>query len=62
MHDVDLLPMNPRINYSYPNEGVNHLSCSGLHPNYDYETFLGGIVAINKHDFMLVNGNHQLSN
>jgi N-terminal domain of galactosyltransferase/N-terminal region of glycosyl transferase group 7 len=49
-HDVDLLPVNPNISYSYPANGPMHVSSPELHPKYHYEKFLGGILLItNKH-------------
>ena len=33
MHDVDLLPLNPALNYSYPGEGViRHIAAPAYHP------------------------------
>lgn len=57
MHDVDLLPLNPKLNYSYPLNGLHHLSAPGLHPEYDYKTFIGGILIVNNNDFISTNGN-----
>lgn len=57
MHDVDLLPMNAKLNYSMPGEGVAyHVSAPGLHPKYEYKTFFGGIVIMTKRDFVRANG------
>ena len=56
MHDVDLLPLNDNLNYSYPSEGPFHVSASGLHPTYNYKTFIGGILIVNKFDFIKTNG------
>lgn len=57
MHDVDLLPLNAKLNYSLPANGVAyHVSAPGLHPKYDYKSFLGGIVIIGNGDFIRANG------
>lgn len=56
MHDVDLLPLNHKLNYSYPSEGPFHVSRSGLHPTYSYEKFIGGILIVNKFDYIKTNG------
>ncbi|XP_057655176.1 xylosylprotein 4-beta-galactosyltransferase isoform X1 [Diorhabda carinulata] len=55
MHDVDLLPLNPQLLYSYPEQPI-HLAAPTLHPRYHYEKFIGGILLINKKQFELVNG------
>lgn len=46
MHDVDLLPMNPRLDYSYPGTGPFHVAAPELHPRYHYATFVGGILLL----------------
>lgn len=56
MHDVDLLPLTDKLNYSYPQNGLYHVSAAGIHPEYDYATFIGGILIVNKNDFLLTNG------
>lgn len=56
MHDVDLLPLNEKLDYSYPKNGPFHVSSPGLHPEYNYSTFIGGILIINKDDFIRTNG------
>lgn len=56
MHDVDLLPLNDQLDYSYPQNGLYHLSAPGIHPEYDYKTFVGGILIVNKQDFIKTNG------
>lgn len=56
IHDVDLLPMSDEIKYDYPKDGLMHLTAPGLHPKYNYPTFLGGILLINGHDFRAVGG------
>lgn len=56
MHDVDLLPLSNKLDYSYPQNGLYHLSASGIHPEYDYKTFIGGILIVNKNDFIQTNG------
>lgn len=56
MHDVDLLPLNNRLNYGYPETGCFHVSSPNLHPKYHYPKFLGGILIITNDNFELVNG------
>lgn len=56
IHDVDLLPIDDDIKYYYPKYGLMHLTAPGLHPKYNYPTFLGGILLITKEDFKKVNG------
>lgn len=53
MHDVDLLPLNPALDYHYPPTGhVNHIAAPHLHPRYHYASFIGGILLITKYVFM----------
>ncbi len=56
MHDVDLIPLNTDLNYGYPVEGPYHVAAPWLHPNYNYKDFIGGILIINKKQFLKVNG------
>jgi len=56
MHDVDLLPQNPSLIYKYPEKGPLHISSPGLHPKYDYPTFIGGILLISRKMYSQVNG------
>ncbi|RNA31278.1 beta-1-4-galactosyltransferase 7 [Brachionus plicatilis] len=56
MHDVDLLPLSEKLDYSYPLKGPFHVSTPGLHPEYNYSTFIGGILIITKEDFIHTNG------
>ncbi|XP_035671837.1 beta-1,4-galactosyltransferase 7-like [Branchiostoma floridae] len=56
MHDVDLLPMNPDLNYGYPEEGPFHVSSPELHPLYHYKKFVGGILLMKREHFEQVNG------
>ena len=56
IHDVDLLPMSDEIKYYYPQSGLMHLTAPGLHPKYNYPTFLGGILLITREDFRAVDG------
>lgn len=57
MHDVDLLPLNDKLNYTAPHEGsVFHVAAPSLHPKYDYPNFVGGILLVNREDFRRVNG------
>lgn len=37
VHDIDTLPLNPKLSYHYPKEGsVLHVSAPWLHPKDDY--------------------------
>jgi len=54
IHDVDLVPDNQNLTYSYPELGPYHMSAPGLHPKYNYEKFLGGILLIIKEHFRAV--------
>ncbi|XP_076338199.1 pantetheinase-like isoform X2 [Tachypleus tridentatus] len=56
MHDIDLLPLNPALKYSYPKAGPFHIASPDLHPRYHYRTFVGGILLLTREDFELVNG------
>ncbi|GFW80907.1 beta-1,4-galactosyltransferase 7 [Trichonephila clavipes] len=56
MHDVDLLPLNPKLNYSYPENGPFHVASPEFHPKYHYSTFVGGILLLTREQFELVNG------
>jgi len=56
MHDVDLLPQNPALQYKFPESSAFHVSSHELHPKYDYPTFIGGILLISRANFQRVNG------
>lgn len=56
MHDVDLLPINKRLKYEYPNKGPFHVAAPNLHPKYHYETFVGGILLVKRDHFQKMNG------
>lgn len=57
MHDVDLFPLNPALDYHYPPTGhVNHIAAPHLHPRYHYASFVGGILLITKEDFIQIDG------
>jgi xylosylprotein 4-beta-galactosyltransferase len=56
MHDVDLLPLNDELSYEYPEDSVFHVAAPGLHPKYNYKTFIGGILILKNEDFAKVNG------
>jgi xylosylprotein 4-beta-galactosyltransferase len=57
MHDVDLLPLHDSIDYSYPKNNLPyHVSASGLHPEYNYSTFIGGILLVTRENFLATNG------
>ncbi|XP_065828976.1 beta-1,4-galactosyltransferase 7-like isoform X2 [Oscarella lobularis] len=56
MHDVDLLPLNPALDYSYPKNGPFHVAAPDLHPKYHYKTFVGGILILTAEQFEKCNG------
>ncbi|CAI4231153.1 unnamed protein product [Auanema sp. JU1783] len=57
MHDVDLLPLNPDVDYSFPEVGViRHISSPQYHPKYNYTKFIGGILMTTMIDYNLLNG------
>ena len=57
MHDIDLLPLNDQLDYGYPlNNNPYHVSAPGLHPEYNYKTFIGGILIVTKDNFLKTNG------
>lgn len=56
MHDVDLLPINPHLRYEYPRNGPFHVASPALHPKYHYQTFVGGILLVNREHFSTMNG------
>jgi xylosylprotein 4-beta-galactosyltransferase len=56
MHDVDLLPDNNQLQYSYPPSGPYHISSPSLHPLYHYKTFVGGVLSLTREQFEQVNG------
>lgn len=56
MHDVDLLPLNPQLSYSYPSNGPFHVAAPQLHPKYHYSTFVGGILLLTREHFEKLNG------
>lgn len=56
MHDVDLLPLNPKLRYDYPRNGPFHVAAPELHPKYHYKTFVGGILLVKREHFEAMNG------
>ncbi|KAJ7406223.1 Beta-1,4-galactosyltransferase 7 [Willisornis vidua] len=56
MHDVDLLPLNEHLDYSFPEAGPFHVASPELHPLYHYKTYVGGILLLTKQHYELVNG------
>lgn len=56
MHDVDLLPLNPHLDYGYPDGHVFHVAAPSLHPLYHYKKFVGGILLLTHNDFERLNG------
>ena len=51
MHDIDLLPLNDDLKYSFPYRGPLHISSPELHPLYHYKTFVGGILIMSRDQF-----------
>lgn len=56
IHDVDLVPLNKNLSYSYPEQGPYHLTAPKYHPNYNYDKYFGGILLIKNEHFAQVNG------
>lgn len=56
MHDVDLLPLNPALDYGYPDGYAYHVAAPYLHPLYHYDKFVGGILLLTHQDFQSLNG------
>jgi len=57
MHDVDLLPMNDKLPYSYPDDRIAmHLASPNLHPIYHYKNFIGGVMLLQSRDFETIRG------
>jgi len=56
VHDVDLLPINEELSYEFPSKGPFHVAAPGLHPRYEYPSFLGAILLMKVTDFELVKG------
>ena len=54
MHDIDLLPLNDLLLYSYPSQGPYHISSPELHPLYHYKTFVGGVLSLTREQFQQV--------
>ncbi|KAG9490614.1 hypothetical protein GDO78_006110 [Eleutherodactylus coqui] len=54
MHDVDLLPLNPSLDYGFPEKGPFHVASPDLHPLYHYKTYVGGILLLTKQHYELV--------
>lgn len=56
MHDVDLLPNNPDLKYTFPEKGVHHLASPDIHPIYHYAKYVGGVLMLKMSDFSLCRG------
>lgn len=56
IHDVDLIPLNMNLSYSYPSNGPYHVSSPKYHPQYNYSKYFGGILLISNAHFERVNG------
>ncbi len=62
MHDVDLLPLNNELPYGYPDpNSVTHVAAPGLHPKYNYPSFIGGILIVSSTIFRFVDGMSNVS-
>lgn len=61
MHDVDLLPLNEELDYSFPTAGPFHVASPELHPLYHYSTYVGGILLLTKQHYQMVNHNFFLT-
>lgn len=56
IHDVDLIPLNQNLSYSFPEDGPYHLSSPEYHPQYNYNKYFGGVLLIRNSHYELVNG------
>lgn len=56
IHDVDILPLNNKLSYAYPEQGPFHVTSPNYHPQYNYDRYFGGILLISKEHFKQVNG------
>lgn len=57
LHDVDLLPIDPELNYEHISLAPYHLIPHWLHPIYNYYTaYMGGAILIARRSFERVNG------
>ncbi|KAA0196546.1 Beta 14 galactosyltransferase 7 [Fasciolopsis buskii] len=58
LHDVDLLPLDPNIRYTWPGrEGPYHPIPAPFHPRYYwYAKYFGGVLIITREQFARVNG------
>nr|DBA30935.1 TPA: hypothetical protein GDO54_006857 [Pyxicephalus adspersus] len=54
MHDVDLLPLNPDLDYGFPEKGPFHVASPELHPLYHYKTYVGGILLLTKQHYEML--------
>lgn len=59
IHDIDIVPLNQKLNYNYPGKGqITHITSGKYHPieRYDYENYIGGVLIMTLEDFYKVNG------
>ena len=49
-----------RLEYKFPSKSPIHLAAPGLHPKYDYETFIGGIFLISRKQFKVEMDNKKI--
>lgn len=59
MHDVDIVPLNPTLNYGYIGRGkVRHISSGEYHPikRYNYKKFIGGVLMLTMEDYKSLDG------
>ena len=55
MHDVDILPLHSALQYNYPpNEHLRHLTPPSIHPLYNYDSFVGGVLLMRNSNFKQV--------
>lgn len=59
-HDVDMLPMNVDCDYNADEDSIVHLAgkASQFDGKLPYPSYLGGVVVMNRHTFVLLNGYH----
>nr|XP_039259614.1 beta-1,4-galactosyltransferase 7-like [Styela clava] len=56
IHDVDLLPLNSQLQYSFPEKGPFHVASPEYHPFLSGKTYIGGIILLTMKQFEKVRG------
>ncbi|ELU08027.1 hypothetical protein CAPTEDRAFT_93861 [Capitella teleta] len=58
MHDIDILPLNPRLSYRFDGcaKGPLHLASPSLHPHYSKIDFIGAVLLMTNEQYLKVNG------